>query len=206
MAISAVNSATSATTTATTTNSTTTFSKDAFLNLLVTQMKYQDPLNPMDSTDFMSQLAQISQVEQLQNVSSTLDSIKTSLSNSNVSTWISSIGKKMNVESSYISNGDQIYLTPASDFDQVVLTLKSLSDGTTKQITINKGESLIYTHDGNDSAVVSITGSKDSKTVSVGASMFRTVKGVTLGDDGTPYLIAGSGEGYSISNVKQIKE
>ena len=32
--------------------------KEAFLNLLVTQMQYQDPLNPSDNTEYMSQLAQ----------------------------------------------------------------------------------------------------------------------------------------------------
>ncbi len=42
--------------------------KDAFLQLLVTQMQYQDPLNPTSNTEYMSQLAQFSSVEQLQNL------------------------------------------------------------------------------------------------------------------------------------------
>ena len=41
-----------------------------FLNLLVDELKYQNPLNPTSSSDFMSQIAQLSQVEQLQSVSS----------------------------------------------------------------------------------------------------------------------------------------
>ena len=45
--------------------------KDAFLQLLVAQMKYQDPLNPTSDTEYVSQLAQFSQLEQLQNLSST---------------------------------------------------------------------------------------------------------------------------------------
>lgn len=44
--------------------------KDAFLQLLVTQMKYQDPLNPNTDTEFIAQLATFSQLEQLQNLSS----------------------------------------------------------------------------------------------------------------------------------------
>lgn len=44
--------------------------KDAFLQLLVTQMKYQDPLNPMDNQQMLAQLAQFSALEQMQNVSS----------------------------------------------------------------------------------------------------------------------------------------
>mgnify|MGYP000984672207 CR=1 FL=1 len=43
--------------------------KDAFLQLLVTQMKYQDPLNPNTDTEFIAQLATFSQLEQLQNLS-----------------------------------------------------------------------------------------------------------------------------------------
>ena len=42
--------------------------KDAFLQLLVTQMRYQDPLNPMDNQEMMAQLAQFSALEQMQNV------------------------------------------------------------------------------------------------------------------------------------------
>lgn len=47
--------------------------KDAFLQLLVAQMKYQDPLEPTSNTEFVSQYAQFSQVEQMQNMSSTMD-------------------------------------------------------------------------------------------------------------------------------------
>ena len=43
--------------------------KDAFLQLLVTQMKYQDPLNPSSNTEYMAQLAQFSQLEAMNNLS-----------------------------------------------------------------------------------------------------------------------------------------
>jgi len=39
--------------------------KEEFLKLLVTQLKHQDPLNPMEGSDFAVQLAQFSSVEQL---------------------------------------------------------------------------------------------------------------------------------------------
>lgn len=45
--------------------------RDAFLKLLVTQMQYQDPLNPMDNSQMLSQMAQFSALEQMQNVSNT---------------------------------------------------------------------------------------------------------------------------------------
>jgi flagellar basal-body rod modification protein FlgD len=48
--------------------------KDDFLNLLVTQLRHQDPLEPMDAQDFGAQLAQFSSLEQLQNINETLKS------------------------------------------------------------------------------------------------------------------------------------
>lgn len=43
--------------------------KQDFLMLLVTQMQYQDPLEPTDNTQFVTQLAQFSELEQMQNMS-----------------------------------------------------------------------------------------------------------------------------------------
>jgi flagellar basal-body rod modification protein FlgD len=45
--------------------------KDDFLKLLVTQLRYQDPLNPMDDTDFIAQTAQFTALEQMQNLNTT---------------------------------------------------------------------------------------------------------------------------------------
>lgn len=47
--------------------------KEDFLMLLVTQMKYQDPLEPADNTEYVSQLAQFSELEQMQNMSASLE-------------------------------------------------------------------------------------------------------------------------------------
>ena len=40
--------------------------KDAFLKLLVAQLRYQDPMNPADGTEFISQTAQFTVVERLE--------------------------------------------------------------------------------------------------------------------------------------------
>lgn len=47
--------------------------KDDFLQLLVAQMKYQDPLEPTSNTEYIAQYATFSEVEQMQNMSQNMD-------------------------------------------------------------------------------------------------------------------------------------
>jgi len=47
--------------------------KEAFLQLLVAQMKYQDPLEPTSNTEYISQLATFSELEEMQNLVSNSD-------------------------------------------------------------------------------------------------------------------------------------
>ena len=47
--------------------------KDSFLQLLVAQMKYQDPLEPTSNTEYIAQYAQFSELESMQNLSSNMD-------------------------------------------------------------------------------------------------------------------------------------
>lgn len=46
--------------------------KDAFMNLLVQQMRNQDPMSPMDNQAFIAQLAQFGSLEQMQKVNDNL--------------------------------------------------------------------------------------------------------------------------------------
>ncbi len=47
--------------------------KQAFLQLLVAQMKYQDPLEPTSNTEYISQLATFSELEEMQNMRGSID-------------------------------------------------------------------------------------------------------------------------------------
>ena len=64
--------------------------KDAFLQLLVAQMKYQDPLEPTSNTEYIAQYAQFSQVEALNNMSTTME----------LSRYSSYVGKEVVIETS----------------------------------------------------------------------------------------------------------
>jgi len=66
--------------------------KDAFLKLLVAQMKYQDPSSPTDMTQFMSQTAQFTLVEKFQEVSALTTSL---LGNSRSQTAVALVGQKV---------------------------------------------------------------------------------------------------------------
>jgi flagellar basal-body rod modification protein FlgD len=76
---SPIASTTAATTTAATTSSTTStstdntqLSSDAFLQLLVAQLKYQDPSKPVDTSQFMNETATLTQVQTMESNAKTM--------------------------------------------------------------------------------------------------------------------------------------
>lgn len=48
---------------------------EAFLKILVAQLKYQDPMQPQDSAEFVAQLSQLATMEQMYNVSRSMDNL-----------------------------------------------------------------------------------------------------------------------------------
>ncbi len=77
--------------------------KDAFLELLTTQLKHQDPLEPMDNTQFISQMAEFSSLEQMNNMNETLGEF---LQTQKIADGASLIGKT--VESINEETGEKI--------------------------------------------------------------------------------------------------
>ena len=46
--------------------------KDQFLQLLITQLRYQDPISPVDDKEFIAQMAQFGSLEQMQNLNTNM--------------------------------------------------------------------------------------------------------------------------------------
>lgn len=77
--------------------------KDDFLKLLVKQLQYQDPLNPVENTDFTAQLAQFTSLETLSNIDeniSQLGILQNSINNMNA---MSFIGKQVNAQGNILN-------------------------------------------------------------------------------------------------------
>lgn len=73
--------------------------KDTFLQLLVTQLKNQDPLDPQDNSSYIAELAQFSSLEQMTNVAKSLEDLGKVVNNIDTSVLVgqlsSMIGKKI---------------------------------------------------------------------------------------------------------------
>ncbi|OXS75311.1 flagellar hook assembly protein FlgD [Lysinibacillus sp. KCTC 33748] len=69
--------------------------KDAFLQLLITQLQHQDPTNPMDDRDFIAQMAQFSSLEQMQNMTKAMESLLASQQQTQMMSYSSFIGKEV---------------------------------------------------------------------------------------------------------------
>jgi len=132
--------------------------KDDFLYLLVTQLKYQDPLNPLDSTDFTSQLAQFSSLEQLENANKNLEQLKYAQIDMNNSQATAFIGKTVFAYGDHVNLTDgvakNIYFELASNADSVYLNIYDNSNNLVKTIEngpLNSGKNQL-SWDGRDNA------------------------------------------------------
>lgn len=80
-----------------------TLGRDQFLKMFLAQLKYQDPLNPMEGTEFSAQLAQFSSLEQLFNINENLESLRTLQSDTSRFQALDLIGKRVEAEGGLLS-------------------------------------------------------------------------------------------------------
>ena len=196
--------------------------KDDFLKLMMAQMKYQDPLNPMDGTAYTAQLAQFSQLEQLTNLN---DNITNSINANYLLTQSinntmspSLIGKEVKIGSDAITtdgrdNYNLGYTLSANAaeisggiYDEngvLVKTLDGLSAtaGETKLSwdgTDNYGKKV-----GNGTYTLKITAADASgEDVTVSPFQTGTVTGVRYNSNGT--LLVVDGLEFSVSDIQEV--
>jgi flagellar basal-body rod modification protein FlgD len=112
---------------ATSTNGTVDADTDKFMTLLVTQLKNQDPMNPLDNAQLTSQLAQLSTVTGVNKLNTTLESLKSSYQSSESMAATNLIGHAVLVEGNYaqLSSGKAVMgvqLGTAADSVKVIIT------------------------------------------------------------------------------------
>ncbi len=84
----------------------TTAAQDRFMKLLVTQMKYQDPLNPLDNAQVTGQLAQLSTVNGINKLNDTMQAMVQSVQGNQAMQAANLIGRRVMVPGSALSLSD----------------------------------------------------------------------------------------------------
>ena len=192
--------------------------KEDFLNLLITQLQNQDPLNPTDSTEFTAQLAQFSSLEQLSNVNGNLEQLQNFQASTNNSQAVSLLGKEITASGNFLqlSDGEPI----GCDFSlgrgaaEVVV---NIYDSTGEFVKAFGSEDLAAgrhtlvwdgtdrngnpAKDGNYTFEILAADAND-KNVNVTAFFTGTVDTVTF-ENNTPFLISG-GQKIALGDVIQV--
>jgi len=106
-------------------------SQTQFLQLLLTQLQYQDPLKPVDNTEFVAQLAQFSALQINQEIS---DSMNTSLTVQAGQQAIGLLGKKVTANS---ATGTVSAVTITSRGDAQLSVTTTGSSGTVNNIELS---------------------------------------------------------------------
>lgn len=86
--------------------------RNEFLELMITQLKNQNPLDPQDNAEFVAQLAQFSTVEGIENMSSSLENMSASFTSSQALQATALVGNSVTVngqDTSILQHGDLVY-------------------------------------------------------------------------------------------------
>ena len=106
---------------------------DAFLKLMVTQLQYQDPLDPQDNSEYVAELAQFSALEQMTNVSEGITNVTKLVGNLDTSVLVgqlsSMIGQDLQWTVTTSETDDEGNVQKASTTVEGKVTGVSISDG-----------------------------------------------------------------------------
>lgn len=204
--------------------------QDAFLELMITQMKNQDPLSPQSNSEFVAQLAQFSSVQGLEKLNTNFNTFSSTFQSNQALQASSLVGRSVNVEgktsilgpNSIISGNIEV---PASTSDLKIniynsegalaaqVPVGAVEKGDTSfrfdgaNIEIN-GELLDWTAGETtlpaDTYRFEVLATQGGKTEQLNTSLSANVNSVTLGADGKLILnLAGLGA-VDVSKVKQF--
>jgi flagellar basal-body rod modification protein FlgD len=162
-------------------------STDKFMTLLVTQLKNQDPLNPMDNAQLTSQLAQLQTVTGVNKLNTTLESLKSSYQSSEAMQATNLIGHGVLVDGSNVTlSGSKAIMGVelGSDVDslKVVISDKNGKEVQTMDLGAQKAGVIPLAWDGVPDAT-NLDSSGKPVTLADGSYSFQVV--ATKGGDKT---------------------
>jgi len=192
-------------------------SQDRFLKLLVTQMKNQDPLNPMDNAQVTSQMAQLSTVSGIDKLNDTLAALSTSMKASHSMQASSMIGHVVVVPGSKmeLKNGKgAAALDLAQPADNVTVHIKDAAGNVVRKLDLGSQPTgmLAIQWDGLSDASVPLKDGNYQFSASaqlgleksnINTLSYGLVSGVTQKPDGTSLNVELLGD-VSLDSVRQI--
>lgn len=104
--------------------------KDQFLQILMTQLQNQDPLNPLEDKDFISQMAQFSSLEKLSSIETTMSTMSSTLStgNSTMTSIKTSIDSLLAQLKTMTTGIDTLSTTQKQQLSQIEAEAKAIQD------------------------------------------------------------------------------
>lgn len=192
-------------------------SEDRFLKLLVTQMKNQDPLNPLDNAQVTSQMAQLSTVSGIEKLNASLQSMSSAFAASQSLQASSMIGRSVLAPgSSMILQGGSAIggFELAQSVDHAVVTIKGAAGNVlhTMDMGAQKAGDVMFQWDGKtDSGTDAASGSyKFEVSASLGGTKADAINlalgkvgSVSLGATGVTLNTDSLGS-LDVTKVKQI--
>lgn len=189
---------------------------DTFLQLLTTQLKNQNPLDPLDTNAFTQQLVQFSGVEQQLRTNEFLEAMVLSTQTANSAQAVSYVGKMVTASGSKAEMVDSVAVWhfAVDEAADITATVRD-ADGNavfTKTGSVNPGES-VFTWDGKGTdghqrpdgsySVTIEARDKDGQLVSVATEMTGEVTGVDFSTS-EPTLIVGNAR-VNLSAVLSVR-
>lgn len=129
--------------------------KDAFLKLLLTELQYQDPTDPMDTSKMLEQTSQLATLETQQKTNAIMQELAEQMQSSFSMTAMSALGKIAHIDNALVKDGDgniNFNLNFEEAATNGTISILNSSGATVKSININDISQGLgtFTWDGTD--------------------------------------------------------